>query len=234
MPDLPATIASRLSNAFGPAADADRAAGARSYMRGQFEFYGIAAPGQRAIWRDATSDLPPPNERELVRVANTCWAEPQREWQYFACGYLRRHAPGKSSRLLPAVGKLIRTKSWWDTVDSLAAHTVGTIVAEHPEIASTMDEWSRSSDIWIARTAILHQLGYKSRTDSDRLFAYCLARAGDKEFFIRKAIGWALREYSKTNERAVRAFVHEHEDTLAPLSRVEALKWLNRRAARGI
>ena len=90
-------------------------------------------------------------------------------------------------------------------------------------------EWISSDNIWLARAAILHQLGYKAETDPDRLFACCLRRAPDREFFVRKAIGWALREYSKTDEMAVRRFVRANADTLAPLSRKEALKWLERR-----
>ena len=100
--------------------------------------------------------------------------------------------------------ELITTKSWWDTVDALASRTVGALVLADPALRKTMDRWIRSDDIWIARTAILHQLFYKEATDTSRLFDYCLLRAGDNEFFIRKAIGWALREYSKTDEVAVR------------------------------
>jgi 3-methyladenine DNA glycosylase AlkD len=92
-----------------------------------------------------------------------------------------------------------------------------------------MDEWIESDNIWLARTAILHQLGYKSQTNADRLFDYCLRRASDKEFFLRKSIGWALREYSKTDETAVRRFVDANASALSPLSRKEALKWLERR-----
>ena len=84
-------------------------------------------------------------------------------------------------------------------------------------------------DRWLARTAILHQLHAKDRTDTARLFAYCRRRSGDREFFVRKAIGWALREYSKTDAAAVRAFVNDHQDQLSPLSQREALKWLNRK-----
>ena len=131
--------------------------------------------------------------------------------------------------MLADVEPLITSKSWWDTVDSLAGHTVGVLVAQHPELASTMDEWISSEDIWLARTAILHQLGYKAKTDRDRLFAYCLRRAADREFFIRKAIGWALREYSKTDAKAVHAFVRTNAGTLSSLSSKEALKWLERR-----
>jgi 3-methyladenine DNA glycosylase AlkD len=219
-----------LETMFLAQADAERAAGASAYMRDQFTFYGIPAPAQRAIAREATAGHAAPSEQQLVRTVRACWRKPQREWQYFACGYLRRHVKGRSAALLRSVAPLITSKSWWDTVDTLAGHTVGGLVSQHPELTATLDEWIGSDNIWLARTAILHQLGYKSRTDADRLFAYCTKRAGDREFFLRKAIGWALREYSKTDEKAVRTFVRRNANVLSPLSRREALKWLDRRA----
>jgi 3-methyladenine DNA glycosylase AlkD len=201
-------------------------------MRGKFEFYGVPSPLQRRIAREASRGLADPTETELADIAELCWSRPEREWQYFACGYLRRHVARTSASFLYRVEPLITSKPWWDTVDALAGHTVGRLVAEHSELAATMDEWIESDDLWLARTAILHQLHYKTATDRSRLEAYCLARAADKDFFIRKAIGWALREYSKTDETFVRDFVREHAGLLAPLSRREAMKWLARRGAR--
>jgi 3-methyladenine DNA glycosylase AlkD len=125
---------------------------------------------------------------------------------------------------LPTAGQLITTKPWWDTVDTLADHVVGMIVARHPEAVSTMDSWLLDDNLWLARTALLHQLTYRDRTDVDRLFRYCLARADHKDFFIRKAIGWALRQYAWTDPEPVRAFVEEHRAVLSPLSVREALK----------
>ena len=106
---------------------------------------------------------------------------------------------------------MILAKSWWDTVDALASPTVGALVRSAPTLVEVMDEWVERDDIWIARTAIIHQLRFGADTDADRLFAYCLRRSADSEFFIRKAIGWALRQYGRTDPDAVRAFVAEHE-----------------------
>jgi 3-methyladenine DNA glycosylase AlkD len=198
-------------------------------MRNQFAFYGIPAPTQAQIAREATADLGPPSERDLARVALACWKEPEREWQYFACGYIRKHVKVASPDFIATARALITTKSWWDTIDSLASRTVGPLVRAYPELGTRMDEWIDADDFWLARTAILHQLTFKSATDPERLFAYCVRRASDKEFFIRKAIGWALREYTKTDEPAVRRFLREHGDELSGLSRTEALKWLERR-----
>ncbi len=109
-------------------------------------------------------------------------------------------------------------------MDALAAHLVGPLVARHPELVSTMDAWIEDEDMWLVRTAILHQLGYKEATDAARLFRYCTAQAEHRDFFIRKAIGWALREYGKTDPAGVRGYVRAHESQLSALSIREALK----------
>ncbi|MCB1188785.1 DNA alkylation repair protein, partial [bacterium] len=112
------------------------------------------------------------------------------------------------------------------TVDTLAALVVGPMVTRHPQLTAVMDEWIADENLWVARTAILHQLKYGKATDTDRLFAYCAAQAGHPDFFIRKAIGWALRQYARTDPGAVRRFVANHRDELSPLSIREATKHL--------
>ena len=222
----------RLVESYEAARDPVAAEPMRKYMRNQFDFLGIPNPARTKIDRDVLAGMPPPDGDELATVVLACWARPEREFQYFALGYLHRHVRRADSDLLPVLEQLITTKSWWDTVDDLAKHAVGHLVRADPALLPVMDSWITSEDIWLARTALLHQLASKDLTDSDRLFRYCRLRAADREFFIRKAIGWALREYSKTDEAAVRAFVAEMGDELSGLSRTEALKWLNRRAAR--
>lgn len=122
------------------------------------------------------------------------------------------------------VRHLITTVPWWDTVDLLAAHVVGPLVAADPALAATMDAWIDDDDLWVARAALLHQLRFKADTDTERLFGYCLRRSGHPDFFIRKAIGWALREYAKTDPDAVRDFLVREQRRLAPLSVREALR----------
>lgn len=214
----------RLRVAFEAAGDPARAAGMAAYMRDQFPFLGIPSPRQKQLARSVLAGLPRPTEADLVATASLCWALPEREYQYFACDLLRRHARPLSPAFLGVVRSLVSTKSWWDTVDALAAHVAGPLVSQHPALAAEMDEWARDDNMWIARTAILHQLRFGPATDADRLFGYCLARAGHRDFFIRKAIGWALREYGKTAPDAVRSFVAEHRAELSPLSVREALK----------
>ena len=200
-----------------------------AYMRGQFPFAGIPTP-ERALDREVLAGLPAPGETQLRSVALACFERDEREFQYFAVDYLRRHVRVCSPRFLTTARRLIVTKSWWDTVDGLASRTVGGLVAAHPELVPSMDRWVLDRNIWIARSALLHQLNSRTHTDAGRLFAMCLARADSTEFFLRKAIGWALREYSKTDADAVRRFVRDHEGELSELSKREALKWLTRRA----
>jgi 3-methyladenine DNA glycosylase AlkD len=224
--ELAETIMARLDLTYRSAGDPERAVGAAAYMRNQFPFLGLTAPRMTQLDREVLAGLPAPAEADLIAVAGVCWARPEREYQYFACAYLRRHGRAGSAQLLPTLRELITTKSWWDTVDTLAANTVGPLVAAHPVLLSIMDEWVEDENMWLVRTAILHQLRYKERTDADRLFRYCERQAGHRDFFIRKAIGWALREYTRTDPAAVRSFVDEHRAALSPLSIREATRHL--------
>lgn len=220
-------IVARLQSAFEPHRDPVRAAAMSAYMRNLFPFVGIPSPQRSALQREALAGLPRLSEAELAEIAVALWALPEREYQYAALGLLERADKALTPAFLPTARTLVESKSWWDTVDTLASHVVGGIVLRNPELRSEMDRWIEDEDFWVARVAILHQLRHKSATDSGRLFAYCERRAGDTEFFIRKAIGWALREYSKTDAPAVREFVARHEATLSGLSKREALLWLD-------
>jgi 3-methyladenine DNA glycosylase AlkD len=222
----------RLTAAFEPAADPHRAPAMAAYMKGHFPYLGIPAPERRALTRVALAGLPTPTENDVAALALRCWALDPREYQYAATDHCVRHIQRCSAGFLPVVERLITTKSWWDTVDPLAARVVGPLVAASPELRAAMDEWLVSNDKWLARSALLHQLGYKAQTDADWLFAACLRRAADTDFFLRKAIGWVLREYSKTDAAAVRRFVADHDGELSGLSKREALNWLDRRAVR--
>jgi len=123
------------------------------------------------------------------------------------------------------VEQLVTSKSWWDTVDALSYPVMGYFVQQRPEPGvALMYQWIKHDDMWLRRVAILHQLCQKEKTDADRLFKFCLERAHEEEFFIRKAIGWALRDYSRTDKRAVKDFVETNRSSLSGLSIKEALK----------
>ncbi|MCM2391614.1 DNA alkylation repair protein [Streptomyces albipurpureus] len=218
------TVLERLTTVFPTGAEPVRAVEAAAYMKGIAPFLGIRTPDRRALSRTVLEGLPRPEEKDCTAIAVRCWQLPEREYHYFAADYLRRYAGRCSADFLATARWLVSTHSWWDTVDALAAHTVGPLVAAHPALTRDMDRWIEDDDLWVARTALLHQLRYKQATDSERLFRYCLRRADHPDFFIRKAIGWSLREYAKTDPTAVSAFVASARDRLSPLSAREALK----------
>ncbi|GGX24552.1 DNA alkylation repair protein [Streptomyces chartreusis] len=218
------TVLARLLPAYAEAADPERAVAMRAYMKDVAPFLGLTTPVRRALTRTVLQGTARPAEADCVAVALRCWELPEREYHYFAVDYLRRHVARCSSGLLPVARHLIATVSWWDTVDLLAAHVVGGLVTADPKLTADMDAWIADDDMWVARTALLHQLRYKERTDTDRLFAYCLRQSGHPDFFIRKAIGWCLREYAKTDPEAVREFLARERGRFAPLSVREALK----------
>jgi len=222
------TYLGRLVESFESAAEPSRAACAAAYLRDQFTFLGIGSPRQRELVKAVHEGLAPPTEADLTDLVLALWRREEREYQYVGAAEVRRQAKACSASFLPVVERLITTKSWWDTVDALAVHGAGVLVASHPELRADMDRWLASDDLWLRRSALLHQLLRRDRTDADWLFASCLRLAGERDFFVRKAIGWALREYSKTSAGAVHSFVAENADLLSPLSRREALLWLSR------
>ena len=216
----------RLVRTFEAARDPERAVQAAAYMRDQFAFLGFSTPTQRALARTVVTGLPKPTEADLVAVALACWDQDEREYQYFACDYLRAHAKIPGPAILATAQTLITTKSWWDTVDPLATRFVGDLVRRHRELTKQMDAWSTDENRWLIRTAILHQLNWGEATDEERLFGYCTRQAGHPDFFVRKAIGWALRQYARTDAHAVRDYLSKNRTILSPLSVREAAKHL--------
>ncbi|UTH75762.1 DNA alkylation repair protein [Chromobacterium sp. IIBBL 290-4] len=211
-----------LRAALSTVADPSRAPAMRAYMREQFDFLGVAAPARRkaAVAWIKSHDTAGPDV--WLTLAERLWREPEREFQYVAVDLLDRHAAKLPAAALPRLLALVAEKSWWDTVDGLAAWVVGKLVHAHRELQADMDRLCGDDNFWLRRVSILHQLYWKRETDAERLFRYCAANADDTEFFIRKAIGWALREYGYTDADAVRGFVAS--TALSPLSRREALK----------
>jgi len=227
---LPApAIVRSIVRALAPLADPMRAPPMVAYMRDQFAFLGIATPDRRAATREivraARADA---DEEALVAAARSLWRKREREYQYAAVDLLVACAAKLTPAVLPAVAGFITTHSWWDTVDALAAGVVGPLAMRHPVLRRTLDAWSSDDNLWLRRTAILHQLRYGEATDARRLFAYCVANACDHDFFVRKAIGWALRQYAYTDPQAVRDFLRAEQGRLSPLSLREAGKHLQK------
>jgi 3-methyladenine DNA glycosylase AlkD len=209
-------------SALAPLADPDRAPAMRAYMRDQFDFLGIPTPARRAAIRPIARDLRAASTGDLFALARDLWSLPEREYQYAALDILAHNWRALSARELPALIALARNKSWWDSVDAIAAVVGDVLRGKH----DMMDEALADADFWVRRIALLHQLGWRERTDAQLLFRYTLACAHEREFFIQKAIGWALRDYAWHAPEAVRGFLAGPGSSLAALSRREAAKHL--------
>jgi 3-methyladenine DNA glycosylase AlkD len=192
-----------------------------AYMKNHFEFLGIKTP----IRRNATRALVGRQREHVMEAAKVLWARPYREYQYVAGDLLDRQAEYLPAAALADVLVLATRKPWWDTVDTLAK-VAGALVRTHPKLSARMDRLATDNSMWLRRIAILHQLRFGLATDTDRLFRMCLSNAADPEFFIRKAIGWALREHAHHDPDIVRRFLTRHGGVFAGLTIREASKHL--------
>jgi len=196
-----------------------------AYMKTDMPFYGVPAGPRRQIGRGLRSRFPPGSNQEYREQVALLWSLDHREEKYLAVGVAADHAAFIRFENLDLYEKLIREGAWWDFVDEIAAHLVGAVLAAERRLTTgVLEKWIDDEDMWIRRTAILSQLGRKEATDRDMLFRFAVRRAHEKEFFIRKAIGWALRDYARTDPDAVRRFLAANE--LSGLSKREAAKHL--------
>ncbi len=208
-------------------ADDKRASEMKAYLRGQFDFLGIQTPTRRLICKE----LPklPKDPAFILRVADKLWQQPEREYRYIACDLLAKHAKLFTTHDLPAFKRLIQKDAWWDTVDSLSG-AVGDIVLHEKQQGidsqTVMDAWLMDEDFWVRRSAMIHQLGWRLNTDTQRLSHYALTLSSEKEFFIRKAIGWAFRDYAKWQPEFVRRFMKKNGAAFSNLTVREATKHL--------
>lgn len=195
-----------------------------AYMKNHFDFFGIKAPIRAELlkmYRTAVGKEVA--TMDLALIVNELWAQPQRECQYAAMEILyaeRKHFKGD---MLPLLEKMVVEKSWWDTVDTIASNLIGYYFQKNPAaIKPVTDRWMASENMWLQRCCLIFQLKYRDKTDFALLQSFILPLLESKEFFIQKAIGWALRQHARTDTEGVVNFV---ENTpLKPLSRREALK----------
>ncbi len=222
-----ATALQSIEAALCALADAQEAVLMKAYMLGQFEFLGVRADPRRDALKGLMKFSGPADE--LLALAEALWRLPEREFRYVAVDLLAKHHKRLDTSALPRILQLVQTGSWWDTVDGLAG-VVGDIwlraKATQTDVQKRMDECLVHPDLWVRRVAMLHQLGWREQTDEHRLFRYALTLAPEKDFFIRKAIGWALRDHARTRPDAVRAFLARHANELSGLTRREAGKHL--------
>jgi 3-methyladenine DNA glycosylase AlkD len=197
----------------------------KKYMKDHFPFLGIKSPLRKEIEKQffkETEILKVPFNSDFV---TGLWEKDEREYQYTAITYTGKFIKKLPKDMILFSEKLITTKSWWDSVDSIAP-LVGELARKYPEIIEeTIDGWAVDDNFWLRRSAILFQLKYKQQTNEDLLYDYIGKNADSKEFFIQKAIGWALREYSKTNPVSVKTFIEGNK--LAPLSVREGSKYVS-------
>jgi 3-methyladenine DNA glycosylase AlkD len=214
----------------GLAAHADpvRAAGTQAYMKSAMPYYGVRLPVLRSLVRSVLETVPLADVDAWRGTVLMLWDEARyREERYTALELLgwRRYRAFQSLELVPLYKYLIVSGAWWDLVDDVATHRVGDLVRQVPDqMRPIILGWSQHDDHWLRRTSIICQVGSKGLTDQGLLFACIEPSLGERDFFLRKGIGWALREYGKTSPAAVRAYVAEHADRLSGLSRREALR----------
>lgn len=216
-----------LEAAFIATADPAKAAPMEAYMKGKFTYFGIKSPDRKALAKTFLKESGYPPNEELEAIVKDLYSRPEREYHSFAEETVRHLVKKKIAgpEILPLLEYMVVTNSWWDTIDMIAMHSVATIFKRFPELISPhVDRWMASGNFWLQRICILFQNRYKSDTDSELLFRLCDELAEESEFFLRKAIGWALRDYSKTDPMAVFYFVQQHEQRLSPLSKREALR----------
>jgi len=194
------------------------------YMLNKFEYIGIKTPERRKIFKNFFKEYK--NEEKIDwEFVNKCWENKYREFQYIAADYLKNMKDKLTIDDIPKLKQLILKKSWWDTIDNLDM-TIGTLVLKDSNVNKILLEWSLDENIWLKRIAIDHQLLRKEKTNTELLEKILKNNLGQTEFFINKAIGWALRDYSKTNPEWVKNFIEKNRENMAKLSIKEASKYL--------
>lgn len=231
MAEAVATLIADLRAAYSSVGDRERAAGQKAYMKSTLPYYGVTAPESRKIVNAAIKAHTLPDRDAWERALRTLWdgVHFREEW-YAAIGIARARCYAgwaTDPESLPLYEHMIRAGAWWDVCDEIAQHLVRPMLAAHRgAIDPVMRAWSEDEHLWIRRCGILCQNGLKDATDPDLLRACILPSIDDTDFFSRKGIGWALREYSKVNPDWVRAFVAEFDGRLSGLSQREALRLL--------
>lgn len=213
-----------LETAFEQRRNNDNATPMEKYMKNHFSFFGLKTDERRAVFKDILKQNKEEIETNSRVIAAELYLKKEREFHYCAIEILIQILKNKYKKKdIHLIEKLLVTNSWWDSVDTISKYILGQYLLEFPnETFTVIGRFSNSKNMWLNRSAILFQLGYKQNTNSDVLFSECIKHAQSNEFFIQKAIGWALREYGKTNLEAVKTFVAQTQ--LKPLSKKEALK----------
>ncbi|WP_298130827.1 DNA alkylation repair protein [Micropruina sp.] len=235
VPAASGQLVGAIRTALAARGDPERAVGQQRYMKSALPFHGLTVPQVRALVRKVVAAHPVPDRASWLAAVTTLWDEAtHREQRYAAIGVLRdrryRDWLIPDEALLGLVRHLVTSGAWWDLVDELS-HVAGDLLAsDRPTMTAVLRGWSREQDLWLRRVSIIAQLGAREATDVELLTYAVEGSIDDPDFFARKAIGWALRDYSKTDAAWVRKYVAAQASRLSPLSRREALKWLEAQA----
>lgn len=204
--------------------DKENAIAMSKYMRNMFKFYGLPTPKRKEIYKNFIKD-----EKKTKKIdwdfLDKCYEDEHREFQYLVCDYLNAMTKYLSYDDIFKIKKYIKSKQWWDTIDFLNK-VIGKIGLQDNKVDDLMLEWSKDQDFWMRRIAIDYQLCRKEKTNTDLLEQIIVNNFSSDEFFINKAIGWSLRDYSKTNPNWVRNFINKYKDKMDKLSIKEASKYI--------
>ncbi|MBC7748486.1 MAG: DNA alkylation repair protein [Methylotenera sp.] len=213
-----------LENAFEANQNPENAFAMAKYMKNNFPFFGIKTEERRRIFKEIWKEKSEEVSANAMEIVSELYSKTEREFHYCAIKILKKEGTGNYKKEdIQLIEKLLIKNSWWDSVDTIANYILGQYLTEFPlDTKKVIERFSTAENIWLNRSVILFQLGYKQKTNADFLFSECLKHLHSKEFFIQKAIGWALREYAKTNPEAVVEFVKFND--LKKLSTKEALK----------
>lgn len=203
-------------------ADFDRAQEMQAYLKNHFKFFGIKTPDRRVLYKEFIFKMKKEGEVDW-RVLDKFWDDEYREMQYFVTDFFRSREI--EFDMLGLIEKYLTTKQWWDSIDSFVV-SIGRVGLRDKRLNDLMVQYSLNEDFWLRRVSILHQLLRKEKTNQELLIEIIKNNLNQKEFFINKAIGWALRDYSKTNKTFVRTFLEQYKEGLSRLSVAEASKYL--------
>lgn len=209
-------------------ANPDKAPPMAAYMKSEMPFHGAPKPAREKALKPVLAAIPLPDAPTFRRAVLSLWRDASFREERYAALTLSRDKRAKGYQdmdALPMYEEMITTGAWWDYVDELASHGLGAILAQHPrEMKRAMLAWSRDPNLWKRRSSILCQLQFKGKTDLDLLYACIEPSVGSTEFFLRKAIGWALRQYAWTDPKEITRWVSQNEHRLSGLTKREALK----------
>lgn len=223
MANSAATFVAGLNETFAQQRSSENAVHMKAYLRDQFEFYGIKSPQRRDILRAYLAEHGVPDLARSKAIVTLCWQDPHREMQHTAMELLQRRVKELTLNDLPLLEHMVTHKSWWDTADFISYKLIGRLLASHADQQTAIARRHADSDnLWLMRVSLIFQLLRKEQTDTDLLAESIRKHQAHPDFFIRKAIGWALRDYSRTDPAWVKEFVAQTE--LSPLSKREALK----------